>query len=57
MYATKKVRTISTAKKASMSRSMGHKDPTNTSVKANSNGDAHAEYITNAPRNVCHSLQ
>ena len=54
--ATKKVRTISAAKKASTTKSTGRNPPVAAFLNASSEGDAHAEYTTNTTRNVCHHL-
>lgn len=44
------------AKKASTTKSTGRSDPVATSLKANSKGDDHAEYMTSMTRNACHHL-
>ena len=48
--------TISMAKKASTTKSTGMSEPVATFLKASSKGDAHAEYMTNTTKNVCHHL-
>lgn len=44
------------AKKASTTKSTGRSDAVATFLKANSNGDDHAEYTTSITRNACHHL-
>lgn len=47
---------ISAAKKKSTTKSTINSDPVAAFLKANSKGDAHAEYTTRTTRKVCHHL-